>query len=75
MRFDDFMADDIAMVRRIYALAGAAVRRRRGGGHASFMAEHPQGRHGRVDYRPGDVGLERAELERRFAFYAQRFLA
>ncbi len=74
VRFDDFMADDIAMVRRIYGLAGQPFDDALGAAMHAYMAEHPQGRHGRVDYRAEDVGLERAELEQRFAFYAQRFL-
>jgi hypothetical protein len=75
VRFDDFMADDIAMVRRIYALAAQPFDAGVAAAMTAYMTEHPQGRHGRVDYRPEDVGLERADLERRFAFYAQRFLA
>jgi hypothetical protein len=75
VRFDDFMADDIAMVRRIYALAAQPFDASVATAMTAYMTEHPQGRHGRVDYRPADVGLERADLERRFAFYTQRFLA
>ncbi len=74
VRFDDFMADDVGMVERIYRLADQpydeAVRARM----QRYMAEHPQGRHGRIDYRAEDVGLEREALARRFDFYTRRFL-
>jgi hypothetical protein len=75
VRFDDFMADDLAMVRCIYALAEQPFDAPVAAAMAAYMADHPQGRHGRVDYRPQDVGLQQAGLERRFAFYTQRFLA
>jgi hypothetical protein len=75
VRFDEFMADDIAMVRRIYDLADQAFTEEVEAVMAAYMAEHPQGRHGRIDYRAEDVGLDRSELERRFRFYADRFLS
>jgi hypothetical protein len=75
VRFDDFMRDDVAMVRRIYRLAAQPFGDDTAAAMRGYMAEHPQGRHGRVDYRAEDVGLERNALERRFAFYTQRFLA
>jgi hypothetical protein len=39
-----------------------------------FMADDT-GRHGRIDYRAEDVGLDRSLLEQRFGFYADRFLS
>jgi hypothetical protein len=74
VRFDEFMADDIAMVRRIYDLADQPFTEEVAAAMAAYMADHPQGRHGRIDYRAEDVGLDRSELERRFRFYADRFL-
>jgi len=72
--FDEFMADDVAMVERVYALAGqpwdAAARAALDG----YMATHPRGRHGGVHYDPAVVGLDRAELEASLAFYSDRFL-
>ncbi len=73
VRFSEFMADDIAMVKRIYAVAGqnfdASVEQRM----QDYMKEHPQGRYGRVDYRPEDLGLKSDDLARRFSFYSERF--
>ena len=72
--FDEFMADDVAMVERVYALAGqpwdAAARAALDG----YMATHPRGRHGGVHYDPAVLGLDRAELEASLAFYSDRFL-
>jgi hypothetical protein len=75
VRFTDFMADDIGMVRRIYDLADQPFTGNVEAKMAAYMSDHPQGRHGRIDYRAEDVGLERSELERRFGFYADRFLS
>jgi hypothetical protein len=74
VRFDDFMADDIAMVQRIYALAGQPFDERAARSLTEYMAGHQRGRLGRIDYRAADVGLDIEELDRRFAFYTERFL-
>ena len=74
VRFGEFMADDIAMVRRIYRLADQDFAPGVEKAMSLYMARHPQGRHGRVDYQAEDVGLDAADLERQFAFYADRFL-
>ncbi len=72
--FHEFMADDLAMVERIYQLAGlpmtAAARARLD----AFMADNPRGKHGRIVYNlRGDFGIDPDELRRRFAFYLERF--
>jgi hypothetical protein len=72
--FHEFMADDVAMVERIYALAGlemsASARRQLD----AYMAANPRGAHGRVVYDlPGDFGIDPDALRERFAFYFERF--
>lgn len=72
--FHEFMADDVAMVERIYALADlpmtASARARLDG----FMADNPRGKYGRVIYDlRADFGIEPADLRKRFDFYLQRF--
>jgi hypothetical protein len=73
VRVPEFMADDVAMVERIYDLAAqpmtAGVR------HAmdAFMVEHPRGRHGGVIYDLADFGLDAAERYRALEFYIDRF--
>ncbi len=74
VRFTEFMADDIAMVGRIYDLAGQPFASGVEAQMSAYMVEHPRGRFGRVDYRAEDVGLDESDLERRFASYGERFL-
>lgn len=71
--FHEFMADDIAMVRRIYEVAGQPFTPEAHEEMEAFVAEHPRGRHGRVDYRLADIGLDLAERRRALAPYAERF--
>ncbi len=74
VRFDEFMADELATARSIYALAdqphGGATARALDG----YLAGHRRGRLGRIDYRADDVGLDPMELRERFAPYVRRFL-
>ncbi len=74
VRFDEFMADDLAMVRRIYALADQPFDQRAEQATSSYLAEHRRGREGRIDYQAEAVGLDVDDLRRRFAFYVDRFL-
>ncbi len=73
VRFDEFMADDLAMVARVYDLAGQPLDQRATDAMASFMAAHPRGRHGAVTYDLGQFGLDAAERRRTLAFYTERF--
>ena len=73
VRFDDFMADDVAMVERIYELAGQRMDDRARGAMDAFMAEHPRGRHGAVNYDLAQLGLDREERRTALAFYRDRF--
>jgi Sulfotransferase family len=74
IRFHEFMADDIATVRRIYDVAdqpfGADVE----AAMTQFIAEHPRGRHGGVRYDlEGDFGIEPAERRAAMREYVTRF--
>ena len=73
VRFDEFMADDLAMVGRIYALAGQPLTDDGLAAMAAFMAEHPRGRYGSVRYDLGRFGLDPAERRRALGFYVERF--
>jgi Sulfotransferase family len=73
MHFDEFMADDLAMVARVYELAGQPLDDRSRASMASFMAAHPRGRHGAVTYDLGQFGLHAVERRRALAFYTERF--
>ncbi len=72
--FHEFMNDDVAMIERIYALAGHPmtpdVRERM----ARYMLDHPRGKHGRIIYDiEQDFGIRKSALYERFAFYTDRF--
>lgn len=74
VRFDEFMADDLAMVQRVWDVAGYCPDARSRRAVADYLAGHTRGRLGSVDYRPADLGLDRDELRARFAPYVERFV-
>ncbi len=72
--FHEFMADDMAMVERIYARAGLELTAAARAELERFLAAHPRGKHGQVVYDlRGDFGVEPAALRERFGFYFDRF--
>lgn len=73
VRFDDFMADDIAMVRRIYALAGQPFDAALEASMHTFMKRNPRGRFGGLVYDPAPLGLDLAERRTALRFYSTRF--
>jgi hypothetical protein len=74
VRFDEFMADELATARAIYELAGQPYDPAEQA-FAEYLAGHRRGRHGTIDYRAADVGLDVEELRSRFEAYGERFLA
>jgi hypothetical protein len=73
VRFDEFMADDLAMARRVEDLAGLAPEDAATAAIAEYVATHPRGRHGTIDYDPVAVGIDPQERAAALAFYAARF--
>ncbi|HWW54807.1 MAG TPA: sulfotransferase, partial [Acidimicrobiales bacterium] len=73
VRFDEFMADDVAMVERIYAVADQPFTPSVRDAMAAFMASHPRGRHGRVVYDLADFDLAYEERRAALAGYVERF--
>ena len=72
--FHEFMADDLAMVARIYELAGLEMTAQARGELQQYIADHPRGKEGRMVYDlQGDFGVTPASLYQRFAFYFQQF--
>ena len=72
--FQEFMADDLAMVEKIYRKAGLEMTEEARVQLGSFLEEHPRGKHGRIVYNlREDFGVEPAQLRERFAFYFDRF--
>jgi hypothetical protein len=73
VHFDEFMRDDMAMVQRIYDLAGQPLDEQARSAMTGFMASHPRGKHGAVEYDMAEFGLDPAELRAAFTFYTDRF--
>jgi hypothetical protein len=73
VRFDEFMADDVAMVERIYDLAGQPMTTDTREAMRAFMVDHPRGKYGGVVYDLADFGLDAAERRAALQFYVDRF--
>ncbi|MGB5810980.1 MAG: sulfotransferase [Polyangiales bacterium] len=72
--FHEFMASDVAMVERIYDVAGMPMTDEARTSLETYMAENPRGKHGRIVYDlAGDFGVDPDALRRRFDFYYERF--
>jgi hypothetical protein len=73
VHFDAFMADDLAMVARVYELAGQPLDDDARSAMTRFMAEHPRGKFGAVEYDLTALGLDPVALRRQMDFYTERF--
>jgi hypothetical protein len=73
VHFDEFMADDMAMVARVYDLAGQSFDEPARAAMHTFMAEHPRGKFGTIDYDLAQFGLDANERRQALAFYTERF--
>lgn len=74
VRFHEFMADDIATVRRIYEVADQPFDSEVEAAMERFIVEHPRGRHGGVRYDlAGDFGIDPAERRAAMRDYVARF--
>ena len=74
VRFTDFMADEQATLSAIYDLAGQPFGADVRSAMASFVAEHPRGRHGEVLYDLAAVGLDAGDVAQRLRAYRERFV-
>ncbi|HTR71567.1 MAG TPA: sulfotransferase [Mycobacteriales bacterium] len=72
--FEEFMSDDLATARRVYELAGEPLTLADEQAMSDYLGGHRRGRHGTIDYRAQDVGLDLDDLRGRFAPYTARFL-
>lgn len=72
--FHIFMADDLAMVRRIYETAGLAMTAQAEQELQQFIDDHPRGKHGQIVYDlKADFGVDPDALREQFAFYFDAF--
>ena len=73
VRFTEFMADDVAMVERIYDVAGQPFTADVRAAMDAFMADHPRGRHGGIRYDLAALGIDVEERRAALQFYVDRF--
>jgi hypothetical protein len=73
VRFDDFMVDEGALVEAIYDLAGQRYDDAVEAAMSVFMAEHPRGRHGTIEYDLAEFGIDPEERRRALRAYTERF--
>jgi hypothetical protein len=73
VRFNEFMADDLGTVARIYELAGQPLDEAARAAHARYLAGHRRDRFGRVTYDLADFDIDPADCRSGFARYISRF--
>ena len=72
--FDEFMADDVGMVEKIYEVAGLPMTEQARNQIDGYMLAHPRGKAGQVVYDlRKDFDADPAELRRSFDFYFDQF--
>ncbi len=74
IRFVEFMADDLETARRSFEVANETVTQDDLAAMSGYLATHQRDRHGGIDYRAEDVGLDVGDLNNRFDAYIDRFL-
>lgn len=74
VRFDDFMADEVAVADSVYQLTGEPFDDAAQSAITGYLQTHRRGRHGRVHTSAKMFGLDTDELRERFAPYISRFL-
>jgi hypothetical protein len=73
IHFKQFMKDDVATAERVFDFAGHPLSAEARDSIRSFMDENPRGRHGTIEYRLEDVGVDAAERRAALAFYSDHF--
>jgi hypothetical protein len=73
VHFHEFVKDDVATVRQVFEFSGQPWSEAAQRAIRSYMDASPRGRHGSIDYRLKDVGLEADERRRALRFYQERF--
>jgi hypothetical protein len=73
LRFDEFMKDNLAAVERVFAFAGEPFAGAVADAVRAHLDANPKGKHGTIDYRLDDLGLDGAERRAALRFYSERF--
>lgn len=70
--YGDLVGDPVGVVRAIHRHFGDDLSDDAAAAMARYASENRKGKHGTHAYRLDDLGLDRAALERRFAWYRER---
>jgi hypothetical protein len=73
LHYAELVADPIAAIRRVYGFIGRELTPATEEAMRTYLAANPQGKHGRHVYALEELGLDRGELEARFARHAARY--
>jgi len=73
IHFKEFMKDDVATAERVLAFAGQPITEEAREAIRRFMDANPRGKHGTVEYRLADVGVDADERREALAFYSDHF--
>jgi len=71
--FQDFMRDDVATADRVLEFAGLPASAASRDAITRYMAANPRGRHGTIEYRLDNFGLDAQQIRERLRFYQQHF--
>jgi hypothetical protein len=75
VRFDEFMADELAVAEQVYSQAGEHLDDEARAAITGYLTGHQRGRLGTVATSPEMFGLNDGDLREPFAPYVARFLA
>jgi hypothetical protein len=73
VRFHEYMADQMGVVRRVYELTGVELDGEAEQRLRAAIDDRPRGRHGRVEYRLEDFGIDPVERRAALRPYQERF--
>ena len=73
VQYAELLSDPIAAVRRVYDHLGVALSAEAETRMRAWLAAHPQNRHGTHRYQLDDFELTRADVDRAFTAYRERF--
>ena len=73
VHFNDFIGDMKGTVKRVFECAGHPYTEATDHAIDRFLEQNPKGKHGLVDYRLEDLGIEPEERRQALAFYRERF--
>ena len=67
--FDDFMADDLGTIQKIYEVAGFDLDKQARMSMSDYIATHPRGHLGRVEYDVKTLGIDVPRVREVYRFY------